>query len=193
MRMLARAQSLSGRPLDALVMLERLLGAGRRRRDAATSDDFRRVRALPGWADFEQRARGAERRPPRIRAERRRPHQRRVLPAAAPAPARQSTATAARAAMPRAGVRGSRLLAPTRRRRRCGRGAPLHDARVHAGRPRLRSRVQPLHRRRPRRPQAHGSGRSVAAGREPRRRGIGRLRHHRARSRLTRTKATSGS
>ena len=48
--MLARAQSLSGRPLDALVMLQRL--AAGLATDAATSDDFRRVRALPGWEDF---------------------------------------------------------------------------------------------------------------------------------------------
>ncbi len=54
MRMLARAQSLSGRPLDALVMLQRLLEMGVVT-DAATNDDFRRVRALSGWADFERR------------------------------------------------------------------------------------------------------------------------------------------
>src|SRR3954451_19112956 len=54
MRMLARAQSLSGRPLDALVMLERLLEMGVVT-DAATNDDFRRVRALSGWAEFEKR------------------------------------------------------------------------------------------------------------------------------------------
>ena len=54
MRMLARAQSLSGRPLDSLVMLERLLALGITT-DAATNDDFRRVRALPGWPDFEKR------------------------------------------------------------------------------------------------------------------------------------------
>src|SRR3982750_4284138 len=55
MRMLARAQSLSGRPLDALVMLDRLLAMGVVT-DAATNDDFRRVRALSGWAEFESRA-----------------------------------------------------------------------------------------------------------------------------------------
>ncbi|MGB2715217.1 MAG: hypothetical protein WBC51_13625 [Vicinamibacterales bacterium] len=52
MTMLARAQSLSGRPGDALVMLRRLAQMGVVT-DAATSDDFRRVRALSGWADFE--------------------------------------------------------------------------------------------------------------------------------------------
>ena len=55
MRMLARAQSLSGRPLDALVMLNRLLEMGVVT-DAATNEDFRRVRAVSGWADYEARA-----------------------------------------------------------------------------------------------------------------------------------------
>lgn len=53
MTMLARAQSLSGHLLDALVMLQRLAAAGVAT-DAATSDDFRRVRALPGWEDFQR-------------------------------------------------------------------------------------------------------------------------------------------
>jgi hypothetical protein len=48
MYILARAQSLSGRPADALVMLTRLAQRGIPN-DAATNDDFRRVRALPGW------------------------------------------------------------------------------------------------------------------------------------------------
>ena len=50
MYLLARAQSLSGRPDDALVMLRRLAALGVPN-DAATDDDFRRVRALPRWAD----------------------------------------------------------------------------------------------------------------------------------------------
>lgn len=58
MTMLARAQSLSGRPGDALVMLRRLAQMGVVT-DAATSDDFRRVRALSGWADFEATLRSA--------------------------------------------------------------------------------------------------------------------------------------
>jgi len=49
--LLARAQSLSGRPGDALVMLQRLAQMGSKT-DAATNDDFRRVRALPAWADL---------------------------------------------------------------------------------------------------------------------------------------------
>jgi hypothetical protein len=52
MYLLARAQSLSGRPGDALVMLRRLAEQGIST-DAATNEDFRRVRALPGWAEVE--------------------------------------------------------------------------------------------------------------------------------------------
>ncbi len=52
MYLLARAQSLSGRPGDALVMLQRLAKLGKQT-DAATNEDFRRVRALPGWTDTE--------------------------------------------------------------------------------------------------------------------------------------------
>ena len=50
MTLLARAQSLSGRPGDALVMLRRLAQLG------ATvdvgNDDFERVRALPAWPEL---------------------------------------------------------------------------------------------------------------------------------------------
>src|SRR5262245_60903935 len=54
MLLLARAQSLSGRPHDALVMLQRLaeMGVGT---DAATSDDFVRTRQLPGWPEVQAR------------------------------------------------------------------------------------------------------------------------------------------
>lgn len=52
MTLLARAQSLSGRPGDALVMLRRLAQMGVAT-DAAASDDFRRVRSLPGWPEIE--------------------------------------------------------------------------------------------------------------------------------------------
>jgi hypothetical protein len=55
MYLLARAQSLSGRVHDALVMLGRLADAGELPADAMTSDDFKRVRLLPGWPDFEAR------------------------------------------------------------------------------------------------------------------------------------------
>src|SRR4029078_6317276 len=50
MYLLPGAQSRSGGPSDALVMLLRLAKMGAKT-DAATSDDFRRVRALPGWTE----------------------------------------------------------------------------------------------------------------------------------------------
>jgi hypothetical protein len=58
MTMLARAQSMSGRPGDALVMLQRLLSLGVKT-DADTNNDFERVRALPAWPEFEARMKGA--------------------------------------------------------------------------------------------------------------------------------------
>lgn len=58
MSLLARAQSLSGRPHDALVMLRRLAERGTAVVEAETSDDFRRVRALPGWPEVLERIRG---------------------------------------------------------------------------------------------------------------------------------------
>jgi hypothetical protein len=48
MYLLARAQSLSGRPHDALVMIGRLAEAGFMT-TAATSPDFERIRTLPDW------------------------------------------------------------------------------------------------------------------------------------------------
>jgi hypothetical protein len=51
MRLLARAQSLSGRPGDALVMLRRLADMGIA--PDVSGDEFRRVRALPGWPAVE--------------------------------------------------------------------------------------------------------------------------------------------
>jgi hypothetical protein len=53
--LLARAQSVSGRPHDALVMLLRLAGMGVRVPDLESSEDFRRVRGLSGWADLQAR------------------------------------------------------------------------------------------------------------------------------------------
>jgi hypothetical protein len=52
MYLLARAQSLSGRPHDALVMLGRLAEQGFTS-DAATNDDFRAVRQLRQWPELE--------------------------------------------------------------------------------------------------------------------------------------------
>src|SRR4051794_22726278 len=48
MALLAHAQALSGRPHDALVMIDRLAEVGVVV-DADTSDDFARTRQLPGW------------------------------------------------------------------------------------------------------------------------------------------------
>jgi hypothetical protein len=54
MYLLARAQALSGRPHDALIMLQRLAEMGVPS-DAATNDDFVRTRQLPGWPDVSAR------------------------------------------------------------------------------------------------------------------------------------------
>ena len=55
--LVARAQSLSGRPHDAIVMLQRLLSRGIDLTDAESSDDFSRVRGLAGWTDLAERIR----------------------------------------------------------------------------------------------------------------------------------------
>lgn len=54
MYQLARAQVLSGRPHDALVMVRRLAEMGIAT-DAATSDEFARTRALPEWPEVAAR------------------------------------------------------------------------------------------------------------------------------------------
>src|SRR4030095_299265 len=54
MYLLARAQSLSGRPQDAFAVLGRRAEMGVAT-DAATNDDFRPVRELPDWPDLEAR------------------------------------------------------------------------------------------------------------------------------------------
>jgi hypothetical protein len=54
MYLLARAQSLSGRPHDALVMLQRLAEMGVAL-DADTNEDFSRTRQLPGWPEVAAR------------------------------------------------------------------------------------------------------------------------------------------
>ena len=59
MYLLARAQCLSGRPHDALVMLLRLADRGITT-DAASNEEFAAVRRLPQWPDVEARLRGAE-------------------------------------------------------------------------------------------------------------------------------------
>jgi hypothetical protein len=54
MYLLARAQALSGRPHDALVMLQRLAEMDVAS-DAQTNEDFSRTRQLPGWPDVSAR------------------------------------------------------------------------------------------------------------------------------------------
>jgi hypothetical protein len=83
MSMLARAQALSGRPHDALVMIDRLAEMGVAV-DADTSGDFVRTRQLPGWPEVAAHI-------DRVR--------RPGLPAAAPAPA-ASPASVAPASTP---------------------------------------------------------------------------------------------
>jgi hypothetical protein len=51
--LLARAQSLSGRPNDAMVTLQRLAQEMHVAKDVSTDEEFRRVRALPGWPEVE--------------------------------------------------------------------------------------------------------------------------------------------
>jgi hypothetical protein len=58
MLVLARAQSLSGRPGDALVMLGRVAALGLRP-DVASDPDFRRVRDQPGWPELAAKLTGA--------------------------------------------------------------------------------------------------------------------------------------
>jgi hypothetical protein len=98
MFLLARAQSLSGRPLDALVMLRRLADMKAVPRDALTSDDFRRVRALPGWPELESIIKGM---PPPPVAE------------ASPPGATKTPGSASAVAMSSAGASGSATTAPS--------------------------------------------------------------------------------
>ena len=90
MTMLARAQSMSGRPHDALVMLQRLAALGVVT-DAAESEDFRRVRALQGWADLQARIAGV---PPAATATDARDARRGAAAATVPPPAGAAPKTA---------------------------------------------------------------------------------------------------
>lgn len=65
MLLLARAQSLSGRPGDAMVMLDRLAARGVET-DAATSGDFASVRSLPKWTGAKTSGNGVASAPPPI-------------------------------------------------------------------------------------------------------------------------------
>lgn len=51
--LLARAQSLSGRPHDAMVTLQRLAQEMHVAKDIGQDEDFRRVRALAGWPEVQ--------------------------------------------------------------------------------------------------------------------------------------------
>jgi hypothetical protein len=99
MYQLARAQCLSGRPHDALVMLRRLAELGVVT-DAGTNDDFRTTRELPGWPDVEvliERARSAGGSPP-------------ASPTPTPSPV-NATANESRAT-PAPGASGAKSLSP---------------------------------------------------------------------------------
>ena len=99
MYLLARAQALSGRRRDALVMLRRLAESGDAN-DAATEEDFRRVRELPEWpyiAELSTRARPArESAPPTAITKAEKP----VAPPAAPAVVEKPRASVAKPATP---------------------------------------------------------------------------------------------
>jgi hypothetical protein len=55
MYLLARAQALSGRPHDALIMLQRIADMGTPPADAVSDAAFARTRELPAWAELEAR------------------------------------------------------------------------------------------------------------------------------------------
>jgi hypothetical protein len=93
MYLLARAQALSGRPHDALIMLQRLAEMGVPS-DGDTNEDFSLTRQLPGWAEVS--ARIARLNHPDLPPD--------ATPAATPAPSR--------AAAPAAPVETPRAAAP---------------------------------------------------------------------------------
>jgi hypothetical protein len=105
MLLLARAQSLSGRPDDALVMLRRLVALGVAPVEALTDPDFRRARAMARWPEVEaailnaRAVEGDEARPAAIAAD------------AAAAPVEARTSGAAGVARPAPG-RAARGAAP---------------------------------------------------------------------------------
>jgi hypothetical protein len=94
MYLLARAQALSGRPHDALIMLQRLAEMGVPS-DAATNDDFVRTRQLPGWpevsAAIERLSRPEPPPPPAAAAVASSPPSRTAAPVAIPEGSRFST------------------------------------------------------------------------------------------------------
>ena len=102
MYLLARAQALSGRPHDALIMLQRLAEMGMAS-DASTNEDFNRVRELRDWPAVEARIAAAGGAIPR--------HQRRPLPRA-DAGCRRPRANAGCCRCSRANAGGCRCPAP---------------------------------------------------------------------------------
>ena len=102
MLLLARAQSLSGRAGDALVMLRRLAARGIDISDANTSDDFRRVRNLPAWAEWKGIAAPASDPPTTAPATAASPPAAPATPSRAPSPpaSPKSAAAAAKAPAP---------------------------------------------------------------------------------------------
>jgi hypothetical protein len=107
MYLLARAQSLSGRPGDALVMLRRLAQMGVRT-DARDNADFERVRRLPGWPELEALLAGSSSTAPPLSAPS-------VPPPAAP-PASAATAPAGPKAKSAPAATPSYSAAPAGRR-----------------------------------------------------------------------------
>jgi hypothetical protein len=104
MSLLARAQALSGRPHDALVMLDRLAEMGVAL-DVETNDDFGRTRQLPGWPEVAARIAGVLHpdSPPAIAPAANTTPATVTTPAAAPPPTsvNERTTAAATAAVPR--------------------------------------------------------------------------------------------
>jgi hypothetical protein len=90
MYLVARAQSLSGRPGDAIVMIRRLAQMGVAT-EAQTSEAFRRVRGLPAWPELE--AALAAMSPKATVAEADVPAAREAKPAGSPTPSSSPAAT----------------------------------------------------------------------------------------------------
>ena len=146
MVLLARAQALSGRPGDALVMLGRLADLGVPT-DAITNDDYRFVRLLPGWPALEARLTGKPA-PPACQHP------------APPAPSAPSTvSTLQHLSAPSAPLDSLEFEGPGLEPARSG----------------PRRRVAPLRPRRSQGPPAARDRRGLASRRQLRERGVGRV------------------
>jgi hypothetical protein len=110
--LLARAQSLSGRPGDALVMLRRLAQLGIPT-DARENEDFARVRRLPGWQELEALLASVPAPGASPKAESAAPPSAAPAPAPSPAaPARRSRAKATAPAAPADAANAAATTAP---------------------------------------------------------------------------------